>query len=67
MTRVFVVNDLLASHDSALLHGRELRHAFGNAQDLVFTNNQVLFAIQLDLRARVSFANGHEVKNGLLV
>src|SRR5689334_14885545 len=36
-----------------LLHGRELWHAFGDAENLVFTNDQILFAIQFDFRARV--------------
>src|SRR5579863_5167020 len=36
-----------------VLYGCELGHAFGDAQDLVLTNDQVLFAVQLDLRACV--------------
>src|SRR5947208_13100777 len=53
MARLFVVSDLLACHGVTLLHGGELGHALGDAQNLVFADDQILFAIEFHLGAGV--------------
>src|ERR1700680_1842440 len=52
VARLFDVDDLLARGGS-LLYGCELGHAGGDTKNLVFTDDQIFLAVQLDLRARV--------------